>query len=87
MVPAKNVKALDMLPSVQAMAKPYNIGVNMSVSAGAPLMMTVNYQAASLADAGKAMDGMSASPDWQQSVADAGSLGALMGASLVGPAM
>ena len=89
MVPAKNVqKALDMLPSVQAMAKPYNIGVNMSVSAfGAPLMMTVNYQAASLADAGKAMDGMSASPDWQQSVADAGALGALMGASLVGPAM
>ena len=86
---AKNVqKALDMLPSVQAMAKPYNIGVNMSVSAfGAPLMMTVNYQAASLADAGKAMDGMSASPDWQQSVADAGALGALMGASLVGPAM
>ena len=50
MVPAKNVqKALDMLLSVQAMAKPYNIGVNMSVSAfGAPLLMTVNYQAASL---------------------------------------
>ena len=89
MVPAKNVqKALDMLPSVQAMAEPYNLGVNMSVSAfGTPMLMTVNYQASSLADAGKAIDGMSASPEWQQSVTDAGALGTLVGSSLVVPAM
>ncbi|MGB1156992.1 MAG: hypothetical protein ACPG42_09255 [Alphaproteobacteria bacterium] len=88
-IPGRNVSdALAMLPDVQAMAAEHGIGVNMSVSAfGSPMLLTANYQATSLEAAGKAIDSMATSPEFVKIVSDASKLGALMGASLVGPAM
>ena len=88
-VPGRNVAdALAMLPDVQAMAAEHGIGVNMSVSAiGSPMLLTANYQATSLQAAGKAMDAMSQAPEFTKIVSDASKLGALLGASMVGPAM
>ena len=77
-----------MLPDVQALAAAHGIGFSMSVSAfGSPMLLTANYQASSLEAAGKAMDTMSQAPEFQKMVVDASKLGALLGASLVGPAM
>ena len=62
--------------------------MNMSVSAfGSPMLLTGNYQAETLEAAGKAMDAMSSAPEFAKIVSDASKLGALLGASLVGPAM
>ena len=80
--------ALAMLPDVQALASEHGIAVNMSVSAfGSPMLLTGNYQAETLEAAGKAMDAMSSAPEFAKIVSDASKLGALLGASLVGPAM
>ncbi len=88
-MPGRNVPdALAMLPGVQEMAAEHGISVNMSVSAfGSPMMLTANYAAESLEAAGKAMDVMSASPEFSKVVSDASKLGSLLGASLVGPAV
>ena len=88
-VPGRSVAdALAMLPDVQALAAAHGIGVNMSVSAfGSPMLLTANYQASSLEAAGKAMDAMSQAPEFTKIVGEASKLGALLGASLVGPAM
>ena len=88
-VPGRNVAdALALLPDVQALAAAHGIGVNMSVSAfGSPMLLTANYQASSLEAAGQAMDVMSQAPKFTKIVGEASKLGALLGASLVGPAM